>query len=218
MLKCGDNEIQEFRAARFSEPKRRLILILLDASDSMEKVISSTRDAVIKILKNSYVKRDEVAIIKFQGKSADVVKRPTQNAIFADEKLHTIKVNGSTPLLAGLQRSIDFIKKNYREILFALISDGNPNISESGDEIGDSIRLAKVISSLTDRRVFINPNPGFLDFPLKIATALQAKYIEIKHDEKTGQIIEKMVNNPESQINVNFLLNQKVSRNSIRHS
>lgn len=109
-------------------------------------------------------------------------------------------------------------KKNYREILFALISDGNPNISESGDEIGDSIRLAKVISSLTDRRVFINPNPGFLDFPLKIATALQAKYIEIKHDEKTGQIIEKMVNNPESQINVNFLLNQKVSRNSIRHS
>ena len=196
MLKNGREEIDELRSARFEEPKKRLILVLLDASDSMERVIDATREAVVKILKDSYVSRDEVAIIKFQGADADLVIKPTRNAIYADEKLRSIRVKGSTPLAAGFRKSIDFLRKvksQYKNTLFVLVSDGNPNVSRDGDPVESAVKLAKELRRLADVRIFINPNPSLVEVPRKIAAALGAKYVELKSEEKTTEALSKMI-------------------------
>ncbi len=160
----------------------------------MEKVIDSTRKAVVNILKTGYVRRDEIALIYFQGKSARIAIKPTRNAIYADEKLKMIRVHGSTPLAAGLKKSIDFIKKvknNYKNTIFVLISDGNPNISDKGNPVDDALKLAKRMKMIADQRIFINPSPSLVETSRKIASALGAKYIELRSEEKTAEAFEK---------------------------
>ncbi len=194
MLRKGD--LTELRSPRYQEPKRRLILILLDASDSMEKVIESTRKAVINILKTGYVSRDEIALIYFQGKSAKVAIKPTRNAIYADEKLRRIRVHGSTPLATGLKKSIEFIKKiknRYKNTVFVLISDGNTNISDTGNPIEDALKFARKMKTVADQRIFINPSPSLVETSRKIAKALGARYIELKSEEKTKDAFEKFL-------------------------
>jgi len=162
----------------------------------MEKVIDSTREAVINILTSGYVTRDEIALIYFQGKDAKIAIKPTRNAIYADEKLRSIRVHGSTPLAAGLKKSLEFIKRmkdRYKNTVLVLISDGNPNISESGDPAGDAIKFSEKLREVAEERVFINPNPTLRDVPRKIAFALGARYVELRSEEKTGEAFKKFL-------------------------
>ena len=118
-----------------------LIVFLVDASASMdaEQRMDATRSAILALLREAYVRRDQVAMISFAGRSARVALRPTSSVDLAERQLSRLAVGGTTPLTHGLVAALDLILAERRRDqdvlpLLVLISDGRGNISLRGDE------------------------------------------------------------------------------------
>src|SRR6266850_1686462 len=93
-------------APRFKLFKRKqgtLFIFAIDTSGSMAlNRIARAKGAILKLLRQSYLNRDSVAIIAFHGKSADLSLPPSRSILRAKRVLDSLRMGGSTPLSAGL--------------------------------------------------------------------------------------------------------------------
>ncbi|MFN2452482.1 MAG: VWA domain-containing protein, partial [Candidatus Dormibacteria bacterium] len=118
-----------------------LIVFVVDASASMdaEQRMRATKGAVLSLLRDAYVRRDKVALIVFNGRTARTVLRPTSSVDLAENRLQRLTVGGTTPLTHGLVAGLKVVRtERLRDPsvypLMVLISDGRGNISLFGEE------------------------------------------------------------------------------------
>ena len=120
------------RYKRLSRKSGRLFIFAIDASGSMAiDRIRQAKAAALSLLKQSYVKRDRVAIIGFRGTSAEVLLSPSRSMLRARTVLDSLGVGGGTPLTAGLFRALEVIKldRSDSELFLLIFTDGNANVS-----------------------------------------------------------------------------------------
>lgn len=142
------------QALRFKELRQksgRLFIFAIDTSGSMAlNRISHAKGAVLNLLRQSYIRRDSVAIIGFRGKVAEVLLPPSRSMLRARRALDSMGVGGSTPLSSGLACSLEMarrVKQTYGEIVLALFTDGGGNIALSANSNGDRVRRRRVIEN-----------------------------------------------------------------------
>jgi len=118
-----------------------LIVFVVDASASMdaEQRMRATKGAVLSLLRDAYVRRDKVALVVFNGRTARTVLGPTSSVDLAESRLQRLTVGGTTPLTHGLVAGLKVIRtERLRDPsvypLMVLISDGRGNISLFGEE------------------------------------------------------------------------------------
>ncbi|MGH9905614.1 MAG: VWA domain-containing protein [Pyrinomonadaceae bacterium] len=118
-----------------------LFILLIDASGSMAaKRISLAKGAALGLLKDSYIRRDQVAIVGFRGTSAEVLLPPSKSMLRARRVLDSLGVGGGTPLSAGLLCSLNLAKRTQtgsREIVLLIFTDGNANVSLRSESNGN---------------------------------------------------------------------------------
>jgi magnesium chelatase ATPase subunit I len=128
-------------AIRFKLFKRkpgRLFIFALDLSGSMAlNRIAQAKALMLALLRESYVKRDNVAIVGFRDTSARLMLPPTRSILRAGRVLDALGVGGGTPLPAGLARALELVKQTrgrQGEINLLLFTDGRANVAlrESG--------------------------------------------------------------------------------------
>lgn len=188
---------------RENHRKKRIgasIVFLLDTSASMNvnKRMLETKNAILSLLTDSYVKRDEVALIVFSGADAEIILPFTRSPEMAKRELTDIRTKGRTPLSIGLYKALELVKmklKKNREALpiIFLISDGRANSGKifSENPIEDAKTVAELIHVEGINSVVIDTEDGFikLGIPKEIAMILGAKYYrleEIKADKISG--------------------------------
>ena len=157
----------------------RLTVIMLDTSGSMAAMrrISIAKGVAAKLIENSYVKRDSLALITFRGYSANVVVPPTRRYSGVMTALQSVAVGGRTPLSSALQTLLVLAKsfrlKNRDSVVKGiLITDGKANTSLFGKPVKEelsilasAIKKSNIRLEIYDSRAkAIDPAPSYIDF------------------------------------------------------
>lgn len=144
--------IVPFHSLRFKQLKQksgRLFIFAIDTSGSMAlNRISQAKGAVLSLLRESYIKRDSVALIAFRGTSAELVLPPSRSILRARRALDSLGIGGATPLSAALVRSLQVARRSegsYGEIVLALFTDGAGNVPLSAQGNDDRAQRGLVI-------------------------------------------------------------------------
>ncbi|MBA3356970.1 MAG: magnesium chelatase ATPase subunit I [Pyrinomonadaceae bacterium] len=125
-------QIPDLRYKQLSRKNGRLFIFAIDASGSMAiNRIRQAKVAALSLLKQSYIKRDRVAIVGFRGTSAEVLLTPSKSMLRARRVLDSLRVGGGTPLTAGLIRSLEIAKRDRSEseVFLLVFTDGNANVA-----------------------------------------------------------------------------------------
>jgi magnesium chelatase subunit D len=108
-----------------------LVILLLDTSGSMaaRRRTATVSAVALSLLRDSYRRRDRVALLTFRGREATVVVPPTRSAGLAAQRLHGLPAGGQTPLAAGLDAARTLARREYwrepdRRPLLVVVTDG----------------------------------------------------------------------------------------------
>lgn len=127
--------IREFRSLARSHETALDVVVLVDASQSVEQRFSSTLQIVRHlVLETPFSSADRLSIVTFAGLQSQTVCAGDCGTSSAARKLEIIKADGPTPLydaLTGVAKELPArYKPDVRQVLI-LISDGNDTISGS---------------------------------------------------------------------------------------
>ncbi|SPF68050.1 adenosinetriphosphatase [Propionibacterium ruminifibrarum] len=115
------------------------VILVVDASGSMGargRMVAS-KGAVLSLLLDSYVRRDQVALVTFRDTGAEVLVPPTSSVELAEQRLRRMPVGGRTPLSAGLlaadglAASLRATNPGQRQIVI-VVTDGRANVGLDG--------------------------------------------------------------------------------------
>lgn len=127
----------DLRFKLFQQRQKRLIVFVVDASDSMGEGtlerMKAAKGAVLGWLLSAYQQRDQVALIAFRGHRADLLLPPTGSVLSARRHLRQLAVGGATPFAAGLDRAWQLVrvarqKQTRIQPLVVVLSDGEANV------------------------------------------------------------------------------------------
>lgn len=144
------------RYKQLSQKSGRLFIFAIDTSGSMAvHRIGQAKAAVLDLLRESYVRRDSVAIIGFRGNAAEVLLPPSRSILRARRALESLSVGGGTPLSAGLASALRIAKRavgSEGEITVLLFSDGHANVALSSvskpNRAGRQTTIARELTAL----------------------------------------------------------------------
>jgi magnesium chelatase subunit D len=124
---------EDVKIKKFRDKSGTLFIFMVDASGSMAlNRMRQAKGAVASLLQNAYVHRDQVALISFRGKQAQVLLPPSQSVDRAKRELDVLPTGGGTPLASALFSGWETAKqartKGISQIMFVMITDGRGNI------------------------------------------------------------------------------------------
>jgi magnesium chelatase subunit D len=108
-----------------------LVILLLDTSGSMaaRRRTATVSAVALSLLRDSYRRRDRVALLTFRGREATVVVPPTRSSGLAAQRLQGLPAGGQTPLAAGLEAARTLARREFwrepdRRPLLVVVTDG----------------------------------------------------------------------------------------------
>ena len=97
----------DLRITRLQQRAATATLFVVDASGSSAlHRLAEAKGAVELLLAECYVRRDQVGVIAFRGRGAEVLLPPTRSLVRAKRSLAALPGGGGTPLAAGLQAAL----------------------------------------------------------------------------------------------------------------
>ena len=127
---------EDFRIKRRQATSRTTTLLVVDASGSSAlQRLAEVKGAAEILLQESYVRRDQVALIAFRGEAAELLLPPTRSLARARRELSSLPGGGPTPLasaiLSGAQLGESLLARGETPFL-VLLTDGRGNIALDG--------------------------------------------------------------------------------------
>jgi magnesium chelatase subunit D len=144
----------DWQRQRFEQRPRRLVVLAVDASDSMgdgpETRLAAALGTACALLRHAYLQRDQVALVTFRDRAATLTVPPTGSIRRVRDRLQRVAVGGATPLADGLRLARDTIRQARRkdptlDATLVLLSDGEATVplQRGGDPAGDSLAVAR---------------------------------------------------------------------------
>ncbi|MFN3637423.1 MAG: magnesium chelatase ATPase subunit D [Chloroherpetonaceae bacterium] len=183
----------DIRIKRFRDKAGTLFIFIVDASGSMAlNRMQQAKGAVTKLLQEAYVHRDQVALIAFRGKQAEMLLPPSQSVDRAKRALDVLPTGGGTPLasamLLGLETAKQMKSKGISQTMLIFITDGRGNVplSQSNTDTSDKQKITAEIAALAQsinleglNSVVIDTQTGYLSRgdAKRLAEQLGGRYI-----------------------------------------
>lgn len=127
---------EDFRVKRFKEKSETLTIFAVDASGSLAlNRLAEAKGAVELMLAESYVRRDQVALIAFRGQEAETLLPPTRSLTRAKRSLAALPGGGGTPLasaIASAEVMAHSASRQGRSVTIVFLTDGAANIARDG--------------------------------------------------------------------------------------
>jgi Mg-chelatase subunit ChlD len=160
----------------YTSPQQRLVIFLLDVSDSMSETLDLMRLWMAKSMGEAYFRRDPIAIITVQGAGAKLLVHPTTSIHFVLHRLTSVIVGGATPLDQGLLMVGRMIRQwhhRYPVVDLIVISDGRSTGSLADTSISEPLAL---IRKFVREALVINPIPIADRFARAFAALIGAQH------------------------------------------
>ncbi|MFP3981823.1 MAG: vWA domain-containing protein [Desulfobacterales bacterium] len=161
-------------------PLSRLVVFLLDVSESMSSTLDWMRSWVQAAMEQAYLRRDSVAVVIVQGKEAGVLVHPTTSLGFVLHRLSEVRVGGGTPLDRGiiaLSRIMMQHRDAYPVIDVCLLTDARSTSPLDTPEIR---ARAREVSGAAREVVLLNPGSGTDRHMQELAALLHASLIDMR--------------------------------------
>ncbi|MGI4802955.1 MAG: VWA domain-containing protein, partial [Janthinobacterium lividum] len=178
----------DLRIVRRQPRTESTTIFLVDASGSQALGrLAEAKGAVQLLLADCYVRRDQVALIAFRGRVAELVLPPTRSLVRAKRSLAGLPGGGGTPLALGLDAGFalaDGIRRRGGTPAIVVLTDGSANVGRDGrggrpaaerdaDDAARRIRAAGHRALLVDSSV--RPGPA----GRRIAAAMGGRYVPL---------------------------------------
>jgi len=124
---------EDIRVKRFRDKAGTLYIFVVDASGSMAiNRMREAKGAVVRLLQDAYVHRDQVGLIAFRGQQAQVLLEPSQSVERAKRALDVLPTGGGTPLasalLAAWRMAQQARARGIAQVTLVLMTDGRGNV------------------------------------------------------------------------------------------
>jgi len=111
------------------------VLFVVDASGSMgaNRRLEIAKGAALGLLKSSYQRRDEVALMSFRSEGTDMILPFTRDVARVERALSDVITGGRTPLAKALIDASAILSVRAPALL-VLLTDGRANVGEEGKD------------------------------------------------------------------------------------
>ncbi|MBR0934200.1 magnesium chelatase subunit D [Bradyrhizobium jicamae] len=180
----------DFRVTRFRERSATSTIFVVDASGSSAlRRLAEVKGAVELLLADCYVRRDEVALIAFRGKAAELILPPTRSLTRAKRSLAALPGGGGTPLSAAIVSATSLalaVRSKGHCPTIVLMTDGRANVCRDGhsgrteaeSEARDAARQLRVS---TIPAVVVDTSPRPQQQAAGIAAEMNARYVVLPY-------------------------------------
>ena len=126
----------DFHVTRLRPNRQSTTIFAVDASGSSAlHRLAEAKGAVELLLADCYVRRDQVAVIAFRGRAAEVLLPATRSLVRAKRALAGLPGGGGTPLAAAIDAAsalADIARRRGESPLVVLLTDGRANVALDG--------------------------------------------------------------------------------------
>ncbi len=166
------------------------ILFLVDASGSLgvRRRMATVKGAILSMLRESYVKRDRVAMMAFRRDSSELILPPTKSVEYTYKKLEELPTGGKTPLGEALLKVNSYMSIYSRShpgemCYIVMVTDGRANVpvTPGADANAEVLEMAKDMKIPGVRWIIIDAGTGFarFDHAMKLARELEGTYFKL---------------------------------------
>jgi magnesium chelatase subunit D len=188
----------DFRIKRFKQRSETTTIFVVDASGSAAlHRLAEAKGAIELLLADCYVRRDNVAMISFRGKSAELLLPPTRSLVRAKRGLAGLPGGGGTPLAAAIDAAFllaQSVSRRDETPVVVFLTDGRANVCRDGTG-GRAIAEEEAIAAARQMRaagmtvllVDTSPSPA----AQRIASELGARYLALPYAD--ARILSKAI-------------------------
>jgi magnesium chelatase subunit D len=180
--------IEDLRVTRYKQRSQTLTIFAVDASGSSAlNRLAEAKGAAELLLADCYVRRDQVAVIAFRGRTADIVLPPTRSLVRAKRSLSALPGGGGTPLAAAIDMAalLAFQARRRGESpIVVMLTDGRGNVARDGRmgrEAGqaDALSAARRFAAARFSALLVDTSPRPHDLARDLARGMSATYVPL---------------------------------------
>jgi magnesium chelatase subunit D len=178
----------DFRIARFRTPTRTTTIFVVDASGSQAlNRLAEAKGAVELLLADCYVRRDQVSLIAFRGRGAELLLPPTRSLVRARRSLAQLPGGGGTPLASGIDAAAALAlaaRRRGETPVVILLTDGRANVARDGAPGRPGAEKDALASAQAFRRegltsLLIDTSPRPQDVAARVAREMGGRYVAL---------------------------------------
>ena len=179
---------EDFHVARIKQKTATTTLFVVDASGSSAlNRLAEAKGAVELLLADCYVRRDQVALIAFRGKQAELLLPPTRSLVRAKRSLSGLPGGGGTPLATAIDTAASVAEGLQRRGITPVIvflTDGRANVARSGSggrelAFSEAMEAARQLAVMQMSVLFIDTSPQPQKPAADLAAAMRARYLPL---------------------------------------
>ncbi len=126
----------DLRIKQFEARQKTLIIFVVDISGSAAiQRLGEAKGAVEYLLTDCYSRRDEVALIGFRGRAAEILLPPTRSLVRMRQTLAGVPGGGPTPLADAIAKAAMLGEREQRRgktVTIVFLTDGKGNMTREG--------------------------------------------------------------------------------------
>ncbi len=181
---------QDFHVNRYRQRIGTTTVFVLDASGSSAlQRLAEAKGAVELLLAECYVRRDQVAVLAFRGRTAEVLLPPTRSLVRAKRSLAGLPGGGGTPLAAGIEAAAllaDGLRRRGTTPTVVLLTDGRGNVARDGTTgrvvaEEDALKASRLLRAKAISTLLIDTSPRPTSQAQRLAVAMGARYLPLPH-------------------------------------
>lgn len=163
-------------------------IFMVDASGSQAlNRLAEVKGAVELLLSDSYVRREQVALVTFRGREAELALPATRSLVRARRTLAGMIGGGGTPLALGLMEGLRTALRLRSDALaprLVLLTDGRPNVDRQGEggraqARDDALAAARLIRARGLPGVVLDTSPRGEPFAAELAREMGMPHLHL---------------------------------------
>jgi magnesium chelatase subunit D len=179
---------EDFRTTRYRQRAQTTAIFVVDASGSAAlHRLAEAKGAVEQLLADCYVRRDQVAVLAFRGRGAELLLPPTRSLVRAKRSLAGLPGGGATPLAAALDAAgalADAVRRRGATPVLVLLTDGRANLARDGTPgreraEADALAAAAALRAAATTGLLVDTAPRPQEAARRIAAAMGARYLPL---------------------------------------
>jgi magnesium chelatase subunit D len=183
---------EDFRVTRHKQRAQTLTIFVVDASGSSAlNRLAEAKGAVELLLADCYIRRDQVAVVAFRGRKAEILLPPTRSLVRAKRGLAGLPGGGGTPLASALEaaQAMALLARRRGETpTLVLLTDGRANVARDGSPGRETAHAQALVAARAVKleriaALFVDTSPRPNPLARDLALGMNAVYLPLPFAE-----------------------------------